>query len=70
MNTQEILDYITNEKPIACYLGRIEMQAMSEEFAKHCIYSIKETNDSNLPSLEYKGCPIYEVLTGSHVGFA
>lgn len=71
MTLKQIEEYILREKPSACYLGRIEMQAMIDEAGKHCLIGSRPPTDNREQAcIEFCGVPIFEVLAKSHVGFA
>ena len=71
MTLEQIEEYILRERPAACYLGRIEMQAMIDEAERCCVVASRRPISNNDQSgLEFSGVPIFEVLAKSHVGFA
>jgi len=69
MTLEEIKRYICLKRPVAAYLGRMEMKAMKDE-ARKAGYSVSLlTSEPDVHRLEYGGCPLFVVDSESHVGF-
>lgn len=68
MTTREIQSYIHMHKPLAIYLGRLEMEDMEKE-AREAGYFAPTSPEPDLNRLEYCGVPLYRVNAESHLGF-
>jgi hypothetical protein len=68
MTTREIQSYITMNKPLAIYLGRLEMEDMERE-AREAGYFAPTSPEPDLNRMEYHGVPLYRVNAESHLGF-
>ncbi len=68
MTIQEIQSYNYLYKPLALYLGRLEMENIERE-ARQAGYFAPTSPEPDLNRMEYCGVPLYRVNAESHLGF-